>query len=77
MVGDVAEWRACRFDDLQKLRMLAMDKLGAQLNGHDEEVVVGVDSSANALAGFEQDYLDARRAAIARRSQARGARADY
>jgi hypothetical protein len=53
--------------------MLAMDKLGAKFDRNYTGVVVSVNSSANALAGFDEDYLKASRGEIASSRQTCGA----
>jgi hypothetical protein len=50
--------------------MLAMDKLGAKLDRYYAGVVVSVDSSAYAVAGFDQDYLSASHSEVAGSGQA-------
>jgi hypothetical protein len=45
--------------------MLAMDKLGAKLDRDYAGVVVSMDSSAYAVAGFDEDYLSASHGEIA------------
>ena len=57
---------------MQQLRMLAMDKLGAKLDRYYAGVVVSVDSSAYAVAGFDEDYLSASHREVAGSSQACG-----
>jgi hypothetical protein len=53
-VGDIVEWRARSFDDLQQTRVFAMNKLGAKLYGSGMRIVVGMDSAAHAIASFQQ-----------------------
>jgi hypothetical protein len=57
--------------------MLAMDKLGAKLDRDYAGVVVSMDSSAYAVAGFDEDYLSASHGEIACSSQACGPGAKY
>ena len=49
--------------------MLAMDKLGAKLDRDYAGVVVSMNSSAYAVAGFDEDYLSASHCEIACSSQ--------
>ena len=53
--------------------MLAMDKLGAKLDRNYGGVVLSVDSSTRALAGFDEDYLNASRSEVACGCQTCGA----
>lgn len=52
--------------------MLAMDKLGAKLDRDYAGVVVSMNSSAYAVAGFDEDYLSASHREFAGSSQACG-----
>jgi hypothetical protein len=57
--------------------MLAMDKLSPKLDRDYPGVVVSVDSSAYAVAGFDEDYLSASHREIACSSQACGPGTKY
>ena len=60
---------------MQQLRMLAMDKLSAKLDRDYAGVVVSMDSSADAVAGFDEDYLSASHREVTCSSQTCGASA--